>query len=376
MLGGRSKALRAVLLSGVAAVASCDSRWSPYEVPEPDELPVELAFEGEHVRVSVQSGVPACGRSFEYLDNFAALYLEGSSDGSISEPVEYFLLDAEVIHRADVCDDHRACARRGRAYSQSPADVHELVHALRQLQFDGSFPGTLFLEEGIAQMHYTVPLGWDDGFAPSDLSDVVGESIPARLYDPAAHLLAVVADDDSFEAAERLVDASGALEDGVELATLVEDQLSMSLDELDALYSDHPNCSAAGRARMLVECAAMAEVWAEGDWSPAPFIIRSVSAFACENSAVIGPLDGRLWTSFTIDVPEEGRYDLDVETEPGQQLELTSCDATCGEDVDLLWDDSREASLDLSAGRYVVRLSRALGDGQSVAFQLRGPLPP
>lgn len=340
------------------------------------EPAVAETLHGELVEMGVGEGLAVCGSSFEYVERFAMQYLVGSADGGIAEPIRYFYVDEDTVHRKDVCGaSSRACTRSGVVYAQNPLHLHEMVHALRQLQFGTrGAPGELFFEEGLAQWHSPVAVGWDETFRPADLPHVMDATVPADLYDPAAHLTSVIADDTSFEELEAFVDASAAIEVGEDLEPILSDVLGNDLADLDALYSAQPDCSPGARSRMLVECAAEPLEWAEAPWSSAPYVIQAIGALTCGDPRVIGPLDDRLWVFYAIDVTDAGVYELEV-SEPGERLQLTSCDTPCGADVDLQWDEPRRVEIELSPARYVARISRPVGDEGGVDFQLRGPLP-
>lgn len=355
-------------------LASCAS--SP-EDRDHTPAPADVTYASDSIEFGALEWLEVCGASLDYLDRFIELYLAGSASGPISEPIEYYYVDAATIQRGEICGtSSEACARDGVVYAPSPINTHEVVHAVRQLQHGGRFPGARFFEEGIAQLHYPAEVGWSDAFSARDLPAILAAPLPRDLYDPAANLVGVVAHEESFAVAEALVDRSGDSQEGTDIDAIVQSVVGVDLAGLDAMVSAEPHCSAAARMRMLVECAAEPVAWAEAPWSDAPYIIHAVGSLACEDPRTIGPLEGRLWTFATIDIADAGAYDLDVESEDGQRLELTACDEICGEDIDLRWEDARrQENVELAAGRIVVRLSRATGDTRGVAFQLRGPLP-
>ncbi|MBC8071632.1 MAG: hypothetical protein IAG13_25120 [Deltaproteobacteria bacterium] len=359
-----------------AAMVFAAGCFDTYDGHDLTPAPADLTYSSDALRYGAQAGFESCGWSLEYLERFIELYVAGSEDGDIEVPVEYYFVDSATIGREEVCGGgYRACARYGVVYADSPVHTHEVVHAIRHLQHGGTSPGADLLEEGIAQLHYPVAIGWDEDFRALDLPSILDAPIKAELYDSAANLLGVVAHERSFAVVEQLVDCSWTAAKAGEIEGLVEELVDVDLVGLDAMVSAYPRCSPAARMRMLVECAAEPVSWNEGPWATTPRVIHAIGSMACDDPRVLGPLDGRLWTFATIDVPTDGTYRLDVESEEGQRLEMTSCDAICGEDIDLLWDAGRrEEELELSAGRAVVRLSRVLGDEREVSFRLYGPL--
>jgi len=348
---------------------SCAADLGPVDTtPEP----VELTEFGAHVAMGIADGVSVCGRSSEYADQFVALYLESSADGPLSADIEYYVLTPEEVGSLQLCGpDSSACALDGVVYASSPVVLHELVHAARRLQPDAR-RGLGVLEEGIAQLHFTYEFSWDETFRPSRLPDFLDGERPSQLYDPAAQLLDIVARETDFATAEALVDASADAQDAESLAAIVEDVVGLDLATLDELYAETPRCSPTERSRMLVACAGEALPWQSG--AGAPYVEVAARPLACRDGDVFGPFDGRLWLEHAIEIQSDGAYELSVDVAPGQRLQLVSCDHGCEGGVDVDWDDAaRTQDIDMDAGRYVLRLSRALEDSNAVGVRLSSP---
>ena len=351
------------------AVAAC----SPNDgLVDSTPEPTELTYLGEHVRMGVADDATLCGRSFEYTDRFVGRYLEQSSNGPPTDKLEFHVLSPEALEDPYLCGPNlESCAREGVVYASSGVHLHEAVHAVRRLQPEPGW-GIGVLEEGIAQLHFTIGLGWDDSLRPSELDQYLDGARPSKLYDPAAQLLGIVTQEFGFEKAEELVDASAEAESASELDDIVLDVLGVDWPTLDDLYMATPRCSPTERARQLVACSADPLPWDAS--AQEPIISVTSDRFDCDNPEVIGPLFGSLWQEHTIDIPVDGAYTLSVDVATAQVLRLTDCDRGCEGSIDVDWDNAvRTEALELRAGRYVMHLGRSLGDDNPVGFQLSGP---
>lgn len=345
-----------------------------YSPVDPTPAPAELSLFGEFVEMGVGDNLEVCGGSFEYANRFVELYLDGSAH-EFEGPIEYYYLDLETIQTPEICGPNRGgCARDGVVYAETPVHTHELVHAIRQRQPDARW-GLSILEEGLAQRYLPVGFGWVDDFSPEDLPGYLSGRFPTELYDPAAQIVAVVGDAFSIRAAEDFVDATHGIEAPEDVDPVVRSSLGISLAELDGLYGTYPRCSPVARAQMLVDCAQEPLSWDESPGGD-PLVIGAIGHFTCDDSRVVGPLDERNWTSFVVDIPTDGIYHLSAQklTELEQRLQFVSCDAICGDDIDLEWDGGNAADISLPAGRYLARLGRREGDAAAIGFNLRGPI--
>lgn len=295
------------------AVAALVCGCAPSVIVEHPPPPAEISYEGERIRIGVEDGLEVCGSSFAYLERFIDIYLASSQDGELARPIEYYFVTPTTL-QTDLCLVSSSCARGGIAYATSALHTHEVVHAIRQLQVDRRRPGISLFEEGFAQWHYPLGFGQDPAFSIAKLPQDVARKTPGEWYDPAAHALSIAASEHDLAAVEELVDRSGEAATPAELDAVVDEVLGVDLAALAAEIDASPWCSAFARARLLVECAAEPLPWEEASWSRVPFM-RDAVPMHCDDPRVIGPLDGRVWVYETIDIPRDGRYELDAGSE-------------------------------------------------------------
>ena len=136
----------------------------------------------------------------------------------------------------------------------------------------------------------------------------------------------------------------------------------------------YPACTRASRTRFLVECAQ----------DPIPFDngrMEPTFDLDCDGEFTLGPLDGKMWTSFTFEVEEA--INLRLQTPfatdsddlalacPSTELEVIDCDRGCLADPDLYipwWSGANgpgsftDETRAFQPGRYLVRLSRDVDD--------------
>jgi hypothetical protein len=335
--------------------------------------PTEIAFEGEHVVAGVEDGVVVCGGAFEHVDRFVGAYLAASDGPPPTGRIRYHAITEATLRAESPCSEtSAACAGFGVVYSQSPAHLHEVVHAIRQRQHADPSRGMAFFEEGIAQLHSGVPTGWRDDFAVADALEFANRYPPGGLYDRAGHVLAFI-QGTGLTTAEAFVDASAGVADPVAWSALVEAQLGMDLATLERTYAAYPRCSSLAWAELPVECGAPPLAWTQDPEGAAATAVLSVGEFRCSNPAVVGPLRDRIWTSATVDVELGGLYELSREG-VDESVHLVACDVGCGDDVDARVDaPNADAVVELIPGRYVIRVEASADVSGDVRVALRGP---
>lgn len=357
------------LALGIALLIGCAA-------PEYQSVPhpTEITFEGDFVDAGAEDGVVVCGGSFEHVDRFVGAYLAASEGPVPQGRVRYHAITEETLRADSPCSDSSvACAAFGVVYAQSPAHLHEVVHAIRERQHGDPPPGMRFFEEGIAQLYLGLSSGWSDEFVVSDALEYANEYPPGGLYDRAGHLLAFV-QETGETTAEVFVDGSAGVADAAGLGVLTEAQIGMDLSTLEAGYAAYPTCSSLAWAELPVECGGTPLAWVpepEGAGSTAVF---EMSDFRCSDPEVIGPLRDRIWTSATIDVDVGGLYEISREG-VDESVQLVACDLGCRDDVDARVDAPNPDELvELTPGRYVMRVETSVDAVGEVEVALRGPL--
>lgn len=357
----------------LAAVGACQP--TPSMAPP---MPTNISVEGAFVDVGIQDELPVCGRSLEAMERFIELYTGESIHGSPGEKIRYFYVSEELIRNQELCRDAAsACAYDGVVYASSLNHTHELVHAVRQRQL-GGLPGMLFFEEGIAQAFFGFPISWQDEFTIYDTLDYIDDRPPAGLYERAGHLMSYIAEETSLAQMESFVDATATVVDEPGLDAVVRDVLGTDLATLDEVYSEtYPRCSPLASARLPEECDGAPLEWSQFPGSSERFIVEGGLEFDCSHPDAIGPLDGRVWRHYLVEVEEEGSYEIRLNDRVGMTLDMVSCDVGCSSDVDFSTTSPvLQEELLLGPGRYIVRASRALGDTGAIGFTLTGPKSP
>lgn len=355
-----------------SSLGGCGSP-DPYDLA-PIPSTAELIFEGERVSFWSEPDLEICAGTVDHLDEFARAYLEQSSDGDVSDQIVYYYLTPDTLSSPSICGSTSACTRTGHIYASNPVHTHELVHGIRDLQAH-SRRTVDFFEEGIAQQHYDVAIHWEPDFSVHDIIEHVDSPPIAHIYDRSAHLLDYVTAVSSWADAERLVDSAASIEDPASLDDVLLATVGETAAEMQRGYSDHPQCSALAVSRLLAECAADPIPWNEAAWSPTPFIIEGGGDFGCDSPGAIGPRDGRIWKSYTVDVPVSAEYRIELHERSGMALQIVACELGCGDDPDFATSEPNlDTSIFLPSGRHVVRASRAVDDPGPIGFTLKGPL--
>lgn len=342
--------------------------------PLPD--PVEINAATTHIDWGIEDGLPVCGGTLEFVDRFVDAYLDVSGNGGLSDKIRYFYVSAETSDAEALCSSGRsACERRGTTYVKQPADLHEVVHAIRSLQADARF-GMRYFEEGWAQLHTASELTWTDDVRLADSVQYADDVPPGSLYDPSAHFLSMLVDLDSRRAAERFVDATADVASVDDLDSVSREVLGLGVGELEEAYADYPTCSKLAWSESLVACSQEPLSWTEADpeFDSPRMLLAGNGEFGCSSEEAVGPSEGRVWVTYTFDVDTAGTYELLVSMEdmPGLRTEVVSCATACTEDPDFATDLAHvRADLELAPGRYVLRQSRPYAEPGSVGFLLQ-----
>ena len=140
------------------------------------------------------------------------------------------------------------------------------------------------------------------------------------------------------------------------------------------ISESYPACTRASRTRFLVE----------GAQGPIPFDkgrMEPTFDLDCDGEFTLGPLDGKMWTSFTFEVEEATNLRLQAPFAtdsddlalacPSTELEVIDCARGCLADPDLYipwWSGANgpgsftDETRAFQPGRYLVRLSRDVDD--------------
>lgn len=352
----------------IALVAACALATGCTDDPSPPD-PAPVVWVGEHIELATNGEAVACGGSWEYLDAFVGAAL-GEMGLAAGEPSRYYLLTPEELEALDFCPPGTRCAEDGLVYTDRAIDTHELLHAVRHTAVAFPLPGARFFEEGLAVMYqqHPRPLGPDrDVIAALESTPGLQGSLPGEHYGLAGHFTRFLAVEHGIEAVVAFVDDQAGIQTIDDLDTLFADHFHESLyTAVERYRSDYPSCSHLARTRHVVECT-------QPPVEPVDRAIHMSYELACDAPDVLGPIDGRMWRSFTFDVTEAGTYDLYNATMPFDfTMEIIDCDRGClGPD----WrteGGSFFTSPDLEVGRHLVRLSRAMDSPGRVGIGIGG----
>lgn len=350
--------------------------------PPPDPAPV--VWSGEWIEIATNGGVRECGGSREFLDRFASRVIEDQGlDIPPGERARLYVLTPEELRELGFCPPGTVCSYGRFAYTDVAIDKHETVHAVRGLRYGPRLVGPTFFEEGLATLYGKRGTVVDD--QPRDVyaaldapADGLRGWMPTRWYPVSADFLGFLSHESSLAEIVWLVEHLENANTVGDVAETVEAQTGESLDSLAARFEqDYPACSPVSRTRYVVECEQNPMVFDEfGQLEP-------MAELSCEMDNVLGPLDGRMWTSFTFSVEQEGDIQFRAPLAdggsdqplaskcPGTELEVVDCDRGCLADPNLYvpwwkglngpgsFDDEVRHFL---PGKYLVRLSREVDD--------------
>lgn len=378
MLRRRTRTQTGWLLSGGCLVAVGCSEPAP-----PDPAPV--VWSGSRVEVATHGTVLECAGSRAYLDAFAERVIDelGIESGE-GQRARIYLLEPDELDALGFCPPDARCVYADRVYTDLAVDKHELVHALRGLEYGNSLPGPIFFEEGLATLYED-----DDVGTPEDRDVLLGlesgsQGLRGRLelwwYGLAAEFVAFLSRDESMQSVARFLDSAAGAETLVDLERVFEEHFDGSLEAAAERYDEEtPRCTPFGRTRHIVEC----------EEEPLPIPAEVSFDLSCAAEGVVGPMDGTIWRSFTFEVEDDAllllRTPLEGESpfmQPrcsGFTMQVTDCDRGCVSEIDIAepreGEDEVEEALNFSPGRYVVRLSRPVDDPGEACVEI-GPLVP
>jgi len=358
------------------ALAACETA-SP-----PDPAPV--IWTGRRVELASNGGLTMCGGTAEYLDAFAVALIDDLDlDVGPDERARVYLLSEEELEALEFCPPGARCVYEDFVYTDVVVENHELVHAVRGIQYGENLPGPTFFEEGLATMYM------HDGFElPSerDLSEGLTSASNGLRGRLSAWWYGLGGDFVLFLARGWGMSSIADTINGLSHANTVEDvdrafleSLGTSFGEAALQYeSEVPRCSKFARTRHLVECAQ----------DPLQLPASVDFELECGSPSVIGPLDGVMWQTFTFEVEEEELLLLrppETGEPPFQQpgcdgftLQVTDCERGCLDDIDIQrprdGDDAIEDAAVFKPGRYVVRLGRPVDHPGRACLEVR-PFP-
>jgi hypothetical protein len=323
----------------------------------PDPAPV--VWVGERLELATNGEMMECGGNREYLDAFVGAALDDMGLET-DTPIRYYLLTPEELREAS---DGWALlgarfASRNHAYTNVAVDTHELVHAIRHAAIGYPLPGVTFFEEGLAVMYQK---DWESLGSSRDVMEALHatpglrEYMPFEHYGTAGHFTQFLSGEHGVEAVAAYVGDQAGARNVEDLEVLFADRFGEPLAvEAQRYREEYPRCRHLARTRHVVECS-------QPPVQRGEHAINVSYELACDDPDVLGPVDGRMWRSFTFDITTAGGYSLMNGIMPFDfSIELVDCDRGCLGIDD--WTDYGAFywTPHLEPGRYLVRLSREI----------------
>ncbi|MCY0985681.1 hypothetical protein OV203_00965 [Nannocystis sp. ILAH1] len=334
------------LLSLLALLAACD------RLPEP-------SLEGQHVRIAASPGLGPCAGNLAHMDLFVARM---AAETGVPAPTgddrfTYYWLTAEDFVDLSPCPrEVSACTVFDTIYSREAVLDHELVHLF-------GFDTSSFFAEGFAVAYEGLGGGVYDMRPTMITSRDIWSSLLAVLwfglsYDDAGAFVAYLLDRHGpakFQAAlphfPLLASRSG-------IDRVFRNYFGVSLaDSVAEFIAERERCPHLAYDRKLMECDAPRIAW-DGRHH------AEYRRIAADEPDALGPF-GRdsLLILRSIDVPEDGTYELEIVTDPrvGESdlsgfhtLSVVGC-GRC-DDEPAVHETTDMARVELRAGRHALRL--------------------
>ncbi|MBP6704348.1 MAG: hypothetical protein KA385_12620 [Vicinamibacteria bacterium] len=346
-----------------------------------DEERPPIVWTGEHVQVGTDLDLDAwCPGTLPRLDSYVGT-LKTLFEVPDDHVVTYYLYPSPVTDYA--CQGrYLACFTQGAVFTSDLLDTHELVHAVSAVY--RAIPH--FFEEGAASY-------WGHAFPADfrglDIRDVLDEywssGLPNSGYALAGHFMSYLVHTYGMERYLALLRTSNRQQSREDFEQAFEKTMGNTLDDaIDDYEAQWPYCDVTATARSLHDCEQPAIKLPPGEWMNFDLDISCVDPEVVGPSTPGGSGDGpRIWRDLTVDVETETqniKFDIPELGEPNTVImDIKRCDTRCGDVMLNRWrltpnhviGNPNEFLIKLKAGRYVVRVSRAVDDPGPVHFGWR-----
>jgi hypothetical protein len=189
-------------------------------------------------------------------------------------------------------------------------------------------------------------------------------AVGADVYTSAGHLARFLIDRHDMESIHQLWRSISRSATRDEIVASFPPAFGESWDDFTAAYQAYPSCIRGALRIKLTECLAPAVPWQGDAW-------RHTMDLACEPADVVGPTQGLMWKTATLDVPA-GRYLLEVVGAGDAMEALARCDAGCdGGFAENLYSGQQRIR-DLPAGRYYAKFWRWVHDPGTLELLITG----
>jgi hypothetical protein len=321
-----------------------------------------------------------CEGSIDFTESFIGEIAGQLPEGlALSEPVTVQYVTGETLDQEDPCGiPGLKCASRGHAYTTDAVDLHELVHAVRELAYAGHVPGPAVLEEGLAVLFSSDAQVFPAGHLDLGELDHIGldDPLSGPDYPRAGHFVSYLATVLGMLPLVEFVGAAEGLEVVDDYASIYAASTQRDWNADLAAYSDYPACELYELAHRPVECGddTGAVVLEEGT----AHTLVDLSDFGCGHEQGIGPVLGRVWAYAVVDVPDVADttwfLDLvvDLPDDSGFEVQVVSCEGGCASGFTGFRSSERDLfeAIEFSPGRSIVRFSQDVGAVSDIEIRL------
>lgn len=364
-------AVRIVVVLASAQAAAC---YPPPPEPYPDAR--EIQWEGQYLDFAADESMTVCGGTREYLDD--QLGRLGAISGLDMDRVRYFVIPADEVQERCLRRDGGTswgCAGARKVFTHQAAHVHELVHAVKHAQEGFPAQSSSLFEEGLANA-YAKPEDDFPGYLSSDLETFLGSRpegiVGGQLSVVSSYYVSALSEAFGDRRTWNFVTDTERIKDNDSVRTIFEDHFSASFDDFNARFLENDQCSRWANARHLLECEQDGPDLTVDNGEIEILATSADGQITCDDPEVLGPRNGLMWTTRTLDVPEpiEAAFSFAFEEHDGwadpiderSQIHIIRCNDRCGLDYYTNKGDPGLGLQEWEAGRYLVRFVRAIDD--------------
>ncbi|PCC75660.1 hypothetical protein SAMN02745121_00200 [Nannocystis exedens] len=347
-------------LALLAVLAACD------RLPEP-------SLEGEHVRIGASPGLEPCAGNLAHMDLFVARL---AAEMGVTAPTGddrftfYWLTPDDFVDLSPCPREVTACTVFDTIYSNAAMLDHELVHLF-------AHDTSAFFAEGFAVAYEGLGGGVHDERATRITRRDVWPSLLSVLwigvdYDDAGAFVAYLLDRHGLAEFQAALPHFPLLASRAGIDRVFRDRFGVSLaDSVAEFTAERERCPHLAYDRKLMECDAPRIAWDGRRYA-------EYRRLAADEPDAIGPFgrDGLLVLR-SIDIPEDGTYELEIVVDPRVTdgvvfFRPTVSVVGCGgcDDEPVVHETDQARRVELRAGRHSLRLHGSTRVDTRVAWSI------
>ncbi len=310
----------------------------------------ELSWSGDHVSFGTDSNEQICAGTLQALDDHANILFQLFDIEP--HPIEFYWIQEPELY-SDHCPPSYGCTTGVRVVSKSPVLFHEIVHAVVFDDIQGPTP----FEEGLAVVYGNALLPLE---TLEPIEEVLGDFrdqdgsmgrfvhflIEEHGLDSVLEFLAVAP-----------ARATKIVKYEAEFNAVFDESLETAIER----FEQYRECDYKEVYRIMRGCQNEdVSPMIEGQW-------RFEVALDCSSSDVVGPHEGRVWTTRTFDLEQENLVTTSISSaSTTTEARLLKC-SSCSDALNRLYPvgDTTEV---LPAGRYVLEVSTRVSEPSDVAI--------